>query len=215
MRLVLIGPPGSGKGTQAKLLCQQYSLEHISTGDLLRAAIRLSTPTGLLAKPSMDQGKLVPDSLVNEMVAEHFRAGRVPAAGFVMDGYPRTVEQAKVFDALLAELRLPLTRVLLLLVPDEVLVRRICGRWSCPNLACQATYHVDSKPPKVPGICDECKTPLVQRADDREDKVRPRLAAYHNQTEELIPYYKERGLLREVDGLGNIKDIYAQLVKLL
>jgi adenylate kinase len=214
MRLILLGPPGSGKGTQAKLLSQRQQLEHIGTGDLLRAAIRQNTPLGARARPFVESGKLVPDELVNELVAERFTRADRPGR-FVMDGYPRTLAQAVYFDKVLASYSLGLDKVLLLDLPDEEIVRRLSGRWSCPKQGCLATYHTVSNPPKVPGVCDNCGTKLIQRADDKEETVRARLGVYHKDTVELIPYYRARGLLREVPARGPIEQVYADLQKAL
>src|SRR5437016_2102073 len=155
MRLILIGPPGSGKGTQAKLLSDRLHLAHIATGDILREAIRLSTSAGRKAKPFVRKGKLVPDDLVNQLVANRFRREDRPER-FVMDGYPRTLDQAASFDQVLRQQFLDLTAVLLFTVDDQEIVARMTGRWSCPQ--CKATYHVMYHPPRVPGICDVCGT---------------------------------------------------------
>lgn len=212
MRLILLGPPGCGKGTQSKLLCRPMGLEHVGTGDLLRAAIRNHTPVGQRAQTFVEAGQLAPDDLVNDLIAEHFRRpGR--SDQFVMDGYPRTVAQAQVFDTILAEQRLALTAVLLLVVSDEAIIQRLSGRWSCPGTGCKATYHTESNPPRSCAVCDDCGTTLVQRADDREETVQARLVVYHRDTAELIPYYRDRGLLREVDGQGGIDEVYHRLLK--
>jgi adenylate kinase len=210
--LILLGPPGSGKGTQAQLLSKRLNLEHIGTGDILREAIRRDTPAGRRAKPFVDSGRLVPDDLVNELVADRFRREDRPQR-FVMDGYPRTLAQAKAFDEVLQQQRLNLTGVVLLRVEDDEIVRRLSGRWSCPKLGCKATYHTESNPPRVPGVCDRDGTPLVQRDDDKEETVKARLRVYHGNTVELFPYYCARGLLREVSGRGNIEEIYAHIVQ--
>jgi adenylate kinase len=212
MRLILVGPPGCGKGTQAKLLSQQLNLEHISTGDLLRAAREQQTALGLRAKPYMDAGKLAPDDLVNDLVAERFRRDDRPER-FVMDGYPRTLAQAAAFDAVLREQFLDLTAVILLNVDDDELVRRISGRRSCPN--CKAIYHIENKPPKVADECDLCGHKLVHRSDDKPETVRARLGVYHKDTAELIPHYRAQGLLCEVNGMGSIESVYANLLKVL
>jgi adenylate kinase len=214
MRLILLGPPGSGKGTQAQLLCRRMNLEHIGTGDLLRAAIKARTPLGLRAEEFVHAGQLVPDELVNDLVRDRFNQ---PGSHdrFVMDGYPRTVAQAVTFDQVLAEHQLDVTRVLLLDVDDATIIRRLSGRWSCPKAGCLATYHTESNPPKVPGVCDRCGSVLVQRDDDREETVRARLVVYHRDTAELIPFYRERGLLREVSGHGEIEQVYNNLVQAL
>src|SRR5262245_48391184 len=165
MRIILLGPPGCGKGTQAKLLSQRYGLEHIATGDILRAAIHNKTPAGLRARADVEAGRLVPDDLVNDLIAERFGQEPRPER-FVLDGYPRTLAQAMALDAVLRQHGLLLTGVLLLDVPDEEIIRRVSGRWSCPNPGCKATYHTEHNPPRVPGVCDVCGSRLVQRADD-------------------------------------------------
>jgi len=212
MRLILLGPPGGGKGTQANLLASRNSLEHISTGDLLRDAIRKGTPTGLRVKPLVEAGKLVPDELVNALIAERFDRPDRPS-GFIMDGYPRTLAQASAFDQVLSKYNLGLTGVVLLNVDEKEIVERITGRLTCPN--CKATYHVKTNPPRVAGICDVCGTKLEQRRDDSPATVRDRLEAYHRETEELIPYYREKGLLREVCGQGDIETIYQKMMAVL
>jgi adenylate kinase len=214
MRLIFLGPPGCGKGTQAKLLSNAVGLEHISTGDILRDAMRRKTPAGDRARPFIEAGHLVPDDLVNALVAERFDADDRPDR-FIMDGYPRTLGQGEAFDRVLRRHELGLNCVVLFRVDEEELVRRVSGRLSCPKTACRATYHVVSRPPRVPGVCDLCGTPLVQRADDKEETVRERLSVYHQQTEGLIAFYRSRGLLRELDGDGEIKEVYCRLLGVL
>mgnify|MGYP002778714563 CR=1 FL=1 len=214
MRLILLGPPGCGKGTQAKLLSKRLGVEHIGTGDLLRNAIRQGTPLGLQAKAAVEAGQLAPNDLVNALIAERFDRDDRPDR-FVMDGYPRTVAQARAFDTVLVKHQLSLDHVLLLSVPDSVIIGRLGGRWSCPSLGCKATYHTESNPTRIPGICDDCGTALVQREDDKVETVRARLVVYHRDTAELIPYYQEQGLLREVNGQGEIETIYQSLLKVL
>jgi adenylate kinase len=214
MRLILLGPPGGGKGTQAKLLCQRYGLDHIGTGDILRDAIRRLTPLGRRAKPYVDSGRLVPDELVNELMADRFRRPDRPDR-FVLDGYPRTVAQAAAFDQVLRQQHLDLTAVIRLLVDDEEIIRRLSGRWSCPYPGCQRTYHTVHNPPKVPGVCDADGTVLIQREDDREETIRERLRQYHQNTEGLTPYYRAKGLLREVNGQGPIEEVFDNIVQAL
>jgi adenylate kinase len=179
MRLILVGPPGSGKGTQAKLLSERQGLVHIGTGDILREAVRLKTPRGLLAEPYVVSGKLVPDDLVNELVADRFRRDDRPER-FVMDGYPRTLAQAASFDQVLRQQFLDLSAVVLLAVDDEEIVQRLSGR---------------------------------QREDDKEETIRRRLALYHQNTADLIIHYRAQGLVREVDGEGEIEIIYQRIVQ--
>jgi adenylate kinase len=214
MRLILLGPPGCGKGTQAQLLCQRNRLEHIGTGDILRDAIRKATPAGLRAKPFVETGLLVPDDLVNELIAERFHRADRPER-FVMDGYPRTRSQAEAFDGVLRRYKLPVSAAVLIHVDDEEIVRRLAGRWSCPKGGCKATYHTESNPPKVAGVCDRCGTALVQRSDDKPETVRNRLVVYHKNNQELVPYYRAQGLLREADGTGAIEEVYASIMKAL
>jgi len=212
MRLILVGPPGSGKGTQAKLLSSRLGLTHVSTGDILREAGRQNTPLGQIALPYMRSGQLVPDDLVNEIIAEYFRREDRPER-FVMDGYPRTLAQAASFDQVLRQQFLDLTAVLLFTVDDQEIVARMTGRWSCPQ--CKATYHVMYNPPRVSGICDVCGSKLIQRVDDQEETVRERLSVYHASTADLIPYYRSRGLAREVPGVGDIEQIHKAIVDIL
>ncbi len=212
MRLILLGPPGSGKGTQAKLLGERLHLTQIGTGDILRDAVKRGTPAGKLAEPYVVSGKLVPDSLVNDLVNDRFRSDdRVE--NFLLDGYPRTLAQAASFDQVLRQQFLDLDAVILLLVSDEEIVYRLSGRTVCPR--CKASYHVENKPPRVAGKCDECGETLVLRQDDHEETVRERLRVYHNNTAQLIPHYRSQGLLREVSGLGTIEEVYANILQLL
>jgi adenylate kinase len=214
MRLILLGPPGCGKGTQAKLLGTRLGLEHIATGDILRDAVRRNTPAGQQARSFMESGQLAPDNVVNALVEERFRAPDCPQ-GFILDGYPRTRAQAEALDGVLRSCGLNLTRVICFIVDEEELVSRAKGRLSCPNPTCKATYHLVRNPPRVPGICDVCGTALVQRVDDKEETVRNRLAVYHKQTEELVGYYKAQGLLQDVPGDGAIEDVYNHLIATL
>jgi adenylate kinase len=214
MRLILLGPPGSGKGTQSALLCKRLNLEHIGTGDLLRTAMRQHTPVGEQARPFIEAGQLVPNHVVNDLIAERFARPDRPER-FVLDGYPRTLAQAGALDVVLAKYGLPLTAVLLLVVDDSEIIGRLGGRWSCPAPGCKATYHATINPPRLAGLCDNCGTPLVQRDDDKEETVKARLVVYHRDTAELIPYYNAKGLLREAPGRGEIEQVYANLQKAL
>lgn len=172
------------------------------------------TPVGERARPYVESGNLVPDDLVNDLIAEHFDSPGLHDC-FVMDGYPRTLAQAQAFDRMLQRKNIPVTAVLLLDVSDGEIIRRVGGRWSCPKKGCKATYHTENNPPRVTNVCDDCGTGLVQRADDRPDTVRARLVVYHRDTAELVPYYRERGLLHEVAGQGEIEQVYNSLHKAL
>src|SRR6266446_2956691 len=205
MRLVFIGPPGSGKGTQAKLLSQRQGLVHFATGDILRDAIRGETPEGKLAEPFVHEGQLVPDYIVNEIVASRFRSGDCPSC-FVMDGYPRTIQQAETFDQVLKEQGLDLEAVVRLVVEDKEIIRRLSGRWTCPK--CKATYQTTSRKSKVLGVCDVCQTRLIQRDDDKEETVAKRLAIFNQMTAALLAYYRPRDIVREVPGLGDVETIH-------
>lgn len=211
MRLVLVGPPGSGKGTQAERLVKRHGLRYIGTGNILRNAIQKKTPPGLRAEPYLKLGHLAPDELVNDLVHELFTGDNRPTA-FVADGYPRTVAQAIWFDDLLAGLGSPLDGVVQFEVSDEEVVRRISGRWVS---RAGRVYHVQDHPPKVVGICDEDGLPLVQRPDDREGVIRERLRVFHATTDALIDHYRAVGLLRVVPAVGSIDAIYAAMMNQL
>ncbi|MCS7045784.1 MAG: adenylate kinase [Gemmataceae bacterium] len=214
MRLIFLGPPGSGKGTQAKLLSERLGLCHIATGDLLREAVQLGTPEGRQAQELIAAGQLVPDALVNGMVRARFEQTPRPTR-FVMDGYPRNLTQAQFFDDLLRSLGLSLDAVVFLAVNDDEIVQRISARWSCPNSQCKATYNTFTKPPRSPGRCDDCGAALAQRDDDQPATVRQRLQVYHQQTEGLLAYYRRQGLVKDVVGVGDIETIYQNLVAAL
>jgi adenylate kinase len=189
-------------------------LVHIGTGDMLREAVRQDTQSGRLARSYVTAGQLVPDQVVNDIIAEVFgRKDR--ATSFVMDGYPRTMSQARAFDATLTQYQLPLDAVILLVVPDLEIIRRLSGRWNCPNPACNTTYHTSLKPSKVAGKCDLCQSTLMQREDDREDTVRMRLQIYHDRHAELLDHYRKKGLLIEVPGLGDFETIYGNIIQAL
>ena len=214
MRLVLVGPPGSGKGTQAKRLVERLGLTYVGTGDILREAIRLRTPTGVLAGPLMEQGLLVPDVVVNDVVAELFR-GPLRPDRFVLDGYPRTLAQAVAFDALMRQQYLRLDAVVNLDIGDDEVVRRISGRRTCPNPRCAASWHVVANPPKRDGVCDKCGTRLELRDDDKEETVRRRLNEFHKNTDALLDHYRRQGLVRDVSALDPVEAIYANVVRAL
>lgn len=210
MRVVFLGAPGVGKGTQADRIAAEYQVAKISTGDLLREAVRNQTMLGLEAKSYMDQGKLVPDAVVIGLVKEKLTDPSC-AKGFVLDGFPRTVPQAEALGVALASKGIALGRVVNFQVSREDIVRRLSGRRSCSK--CQATFHVNFAPPKVDGICDRCGEPLVQRSDDRRDAIEMRLKVYDEQTAPLVRYYQERRLLFQLDGSGAVDVVFQHLSK--
>ncbi len=214
MRLVLIGPPGSGKGTQAKRLCEEFGLLHISTGVILREAMRANTPAGRIAHPYVSKGNLAPDDVVNEVVQQHFQEPGRPT-NFVMDGYPRTVAQAIAFDRILDGQSLELDATIAILVDDEEIIHRVSGRWNCSNLDCKATYHSTLRPPREPGVCDLCGSKLEQREDDKEETVRNRLKVYHRNLDALLAHYRRQGKLHEVCGEGDVGTVFARIAKIV
>ncbi len=212
MRVVFLGAPGVGKGTQAERIASQYRLAKISTGDLLREAVRNQTKLGLEAKSFMDQGQLVPDSVVIGLVREKLGDSSC-ANGFVLDGFPRTVPQAEELGKVLAAKSAALDLVVNFQVSREDVVRRLSGRRSCPK--CQATFHIDFAKPKVDEVCDRCGDSLVQRNDDRRDAIETRLKVYDEQTSPLVRYYDERRLLSSVDASGSVDVVFEHLAKVL
>jgi adenylate kinase len=213
MNLILLGPPGAGKGTQGNLLEAERSLVKLSTGDMLRAAVAAGTELGRKAGDIMERGQLVPDDVVVGLIAERMDADG-KAKGFILDGFPRTIAQAKALDRLLAERGQQLDTVIEMRVDDDALVKRITGRLTCAN--CGEGYHEAFKMPKVPGVCDYCgSTQFARRRDDTEEVVRSRLEAYHAQTEPLIGYYKAQGKLRSVDGMADIAAVHQAIERAL
>lgn len=207
---MLLGPPGAGKGTQARRLSQTLGVPQIATGDMFRAARDAGSPMGLAAKPYMDTGKLVPDDVAIGVVEERLSQPDA-AGGFIMDGFPRTVEQAAAFDELLARMGRPLDAVLYLAVPNEELVRRLTRRLVCGT--CQATYNESDAKPAVAGVCDRCGGKLVHRDDDDADTVRERLEVYQQRTRPLIAYYERAGNLKRIDGTRSIEAVFAALTR--
>lgn len=195
MRLIFLGPPGVGKGTQAEKLSKEYRIPHIATGDMLRTAMAKKTPVGLEAKSYIDAGKLVPDDVIINLVAERLKEPDT-SAGYVLDGFPRTIKQAEALSKILKENRQGIDRVLYFDLNEEELVKRIAGRRSCPS--CQKVYHTSFNPPPQEGICS-CGTALVQRKDDRTETVKARLVVYRNETSPLIQHYREQGLLSQIE----------------
>lgn len=212
MKIIMLGAPGAGKGTQAKKISEKYSLPHISTGDIFRANIKNGTELGKRAKTYMDQGLLVPDELVVDLVVDRVNQSDC-VNGYVLDGFPRTIPQAEALDATLAEMEQCIDYAINVEVPDENIVKRMSGRRAC--VACGATYHVVYAPTEVENICDHCQGELILRDDDKPDTVQKRLNVYHEQTQPLIDYYTEKNILVEVDGTIDIDDVFAAIVKRL
>ena len=208
----MLGAPGAGKGTQAKKIADKYSIPHISTGDIFRANIKEGTELGKKAKTYMDQGLLVPDELVVDLVVDRVQQDDC-SNGYVLDGFPRTIPQAESLDAALEKLGDKIDYAINVEVPDENIVRRMSGRRAC--LACGATYHLVHIPPKKEGICDNCGKELVLRDDDKPETVTKRLNVYHEQTQPLIDYYNKKGILKEVDGTVDMNDVFNAIVSIL
>ncbi|MEU6082119.1 adenylate kinase [Streptomyces sp. NPDC047108] len=213
MRIVLVGPPGAGKGTQAAYLAENLSIPHISTGDLFRANISQGTPLGRQAKEYMDAGELVPDEVTIGMAKDRLEQPDA-AGGCLLDGFPRNLSQAQALDVILEEKSIGLDAVLDLEVPEEEVVKRIAGRRTCRNNSAH-TFHVQYKPPKADGVCDECGGELYQREDDSEETVRKRLEVYHEQTEPIIDYYKTQGLVVTISALGKVAEVTQRAMEAL
>ena len=205
MKIIMLGAPGAGKGTQAKMIAEKFGVPHISTGDIFRANIKEGTELGMEAKKYMDQGLLVPDELTVKILLD--RVAREDCAdGYVLDGFPRTIPQAEVLDAALEKLNEKIDYAVNVDVPDENIVKRMSGRRACPK--CGATFHVEHIPPKQEGICDSCGGELVLRDDDRQETVQNRLKVYHDQTQPLIDYYGKKGVLKSVDGTMEMQKVF-------
>jgi adenylate kinase len=212
MNIILLGPPGAGKGTQAARLQANRGMVQLSTGDMLREAVAAGTPTGLQAKAVMEKGELVSDEIVSALIGE--RLDSSGGQGAIFDGYPRTQAQAEALDDLLAKRGRRLDYVIELAVDEDALVKRITGRFSCAK--CGTGYHDTFKQPKVPGVCDACgSTEFVRRKDDNEQTVRTRMAEYRAKTEPILPYYDQRGLVRKVDGMASVDEVAAQIDAIL
>lgn len=214
MNLILLGGPGAGKGTQAKKLIDKFGIPQISTGDILRAAVKEGTEMGRKAKDFMDAGKLVPDEVVIGIIKDRLALPDCKK-GFILDGFPRTVPQAEALDKVLASLGSKIDHVVSIDVDEEALVNRLTGRRTCKSAVCGQMYHVKFTPPKKDMVCDKCGSELYQRADDNETTVRSRLATYNQATKPLIDYYSKKGLVRPIAGVGSIEDIFNKIVTIL
>ena len=212
MKIIMLGAPGAGKGTQAKKIAAKYEIPHITTGDIYRANIKNGTELGKKAKTYMDQGLLVPDELVVDLVVDRVQQEDCKN-GYVLDGFPRTIPQAESLDAALEKLGEKIDYAVNVEVPDENIINRMGGRRAC--VGCGATYHVVYNPTKVEGVCDACGEKLILRDDDKPETVQKRLAVYHDQTQPLIDYYKKSGVLRDVDGTVDMDDVFAAIVDIL
>ena len=212
MKIIMLGAPGAGKGTQAEKICAKYNIPHISTGDIFRANIKNNTELGQKAKSYMDQGLLVPDELVVDLVVDRVKADDC-RNGYVLDGFPRTIPQAEALDKALAANGEKVDYAINVEVPDENIINRMSGRRAC--LSCGATYHIVHIATKVEGICDKCGAELVLRDDDKPETVKKRLDVYHEQTQPLIDYYTDKGVLNEVDGTKDMDEVFSAIVDIL
>ncbi len=212
LNIILLGPPGCGKGTQAKMLTEKYHIPQISTGDILREAVRNRTPLGLEAKTYMDSGKLVPDDVVIGIIQDRLKQPDCEK-GFILDGFPRTVVQAEALDDTLKTMGKKIEHAISISVDEEELLRRLTGRRTCRS--CGAMFHILFNPPKKEGICDKCSGELYQRDDDKEETIRNRLNVYNQQTAPLIDYYQKKELLRTIEGVGKIEDIFRKIEEVL
>lgn len=212
MKIIMLGAPGAGKGTQAKMIAEQYKIPHISTGDIFRANIKNNTELGQEAKSYMDKGQLVPDELTVKILLDRVAQDDC-ANGYVLDGFPRTIPQAEVLEQELNKLNDKIDYAINVEVPDENIVKRMSGRRACLN--CGATYHIEHIPPKQEGICDKCGEKLVLRDDDKEETVKNRLKVYHEQTQPLIDFYTARGVLKTVDGTVDMKEVFNAITSIL
>ena len=212
MKIIMLGAPGAGKGTQADKICAKYNIPHISTGDIFRANIKNNTELGQKAKSYMEKGELVPDELVVDLVVDRIKADDC-TNGYVLDGFPRTIPQAEALDAALAAINDKVDYAINVEVPDENIINRMSGRRAC--VACGATYHIVHIPTKVEGVCDKCGADLILRDDDKPETVKNRLNVYHEQTQPLIDYYTAKNVLHEVDGTKAMEDVFSSIVSIL
>lgn len=212
MKIIMLGAPGAGKGTQAKKIAEKYAIPHISTGDIFRANIKNGTALGMEAKSYMDKGALVPDELTVRILLDRVAQDDCKN-GYVLDGFPRTIPQAEVLEKELTKLGDQVDFAINVDVPDENIIRRMSGRRAC--LSCGATYHIEHVPPKKEGVCDKCGSELVLRDDDKEETVKNRLSVYHEQTQPLIDFYTKRKVLKTVDGTKSTEEVFDSIVKIL
>lgn len=212
MRIIMLGAPGAGKGTQAKLIAEKYQIPHVSTGDIFRANIKEGTELGLEAKKYMDQGQLVPDELTVKILLDRVSAEDCQA-GYVLDGFPRTIPQAEVLDEALTKRGESVDYAINVSVPDEHIIKRMGGRRAC--VTCGATYHLEHIPPKKEGVCDHCSSTLILRDDDQPETVSKRLTVYHEQTQPLIDFYGAKGILQDVDGTREMTEVFAEITRIL
>lgn len=212
MKIIMLGAPGAGKGTQAKKIAAKYAIPHISTGDIFRANIKNNTELGQKAKTYMDKGELVPDELVVDLIMDRFKEADC-ANGYVLDGFPRTIPQAEALDKALSANGESVDYAINVEVPDENIINRMSGRRAC--VGCGATYHIQFNPTKVEGICDACGEKLILRDDDKPETVKNRLSVYHEQTQPLIDYYSKKGVLAEVDGTQSMENVFNAIVDVL
>jgi adenylate kinase len=212
MKLILLGPPGAGKGTQAARLVNHFGIPQVSTGDILRKAVKDGTELGTLAKHYMDKGELVPDEVVIGIIRDRLLEADC-AIGYILDGFPRTIAQAEALDEMLGKMGARIDHVINISVADKEIIKRLTGRRTCSN--CGAGYHILFDPPKQEGICDKCGGKLIQRDDDKEETIRARLEVYRQQTEPLIKYYEAKQLLRTIPGEGNMEEIFNAILSAL
>ena len=212
MKIIMLGAPGAGKGTQAKKIAAKYAIPHISTGDIFRANIKNNTELGQKAKTYMDKGELVPDELVVDLIMDRFKEADC-ANGYVLDGFPRTIPQAEALDKALSANGESVDYAINVEVPDENIINRMSGRRAC--VGCGATYHIQFNPTKVEGICDACGEKLILRDDDKPETVKNRLSVYHEQTHPLIDYYKKKGVLHAIDGTLSMETVFKNIVDIL